>query len=430
MIIPQAKLTPAELVLHRLHESTRGGSIITAVARFQGCLALEPLQAALIVLQRRHLALRVGIQEQGREAYFVEVKDPPAIPFHWASREHLDDWPQVLYELGCQPFDATKAPLIRVQLAYDRRTDLSDLMIACHHAVADGRAVVMLFQELAALCAGVTLAPLKHPGLRPLPMVLRRHGLIKPIVLELIHRLSMSRRIQRLPFAGQELTQKPDVLRRRVWSQEHTERLRVRAREEQTTLFGVLCAAVVMSLMQWYRLAGGAVEVRVPTDIRKLCQPAVPDDVCGCYSSLIEFGLPVLDRGNLWELARAARGGAQRVIRNGLWAAIWHLVGALLRYGRLPPVRSVFCIINNLGEIIELRDSTYRMIEFSATVNQELLNRSFKLFAVTVEGALNLTLHSPWHNAVEVEQLFDDIFERLEQASMTKSVEALDVYLR
>ena len=286
MIDPDAWLTPAELLMHRLHERSRGGSIITAAARFTGCLGPDSLGKALSRLQQRHPILRVRIQESGAGAHFEEVSKPVPIPLLWSETDRADDWSLAAQKLGSLPFELSRGTLIRVQVLYHPGLDVSDVILASHHAITDGRSVLLLYREIALLCAGDELPPPAYPGLRPVPRVPGRHGLIKPVLAEAFHRLRLWPELRRYPLARLQFPpQKEIVMHRRVWKADATARLRVRAKQEGTTLFGALCAATTLTLCQWYGVNGRSVEIRSTLDIRNSCAPPISDDHIGCYAS-------------------------------------------------------------------------------------------------------------------------------------------------
>jgi hypothetical protein len=410
-------LTTGELLVHRFHEQTRGGTIISAVARFEGCLKPEDIRKALVILQQRHMALRVKIEDNGYSARFVEIDKPMPVPLSWSHTNSLDNWSGIALEQGREPFDASQGPLFRVQVLYHEELNLSDVLIVAHHAVSDGRSILVLYRELALLCAGETLPLPVYTGFRPIPLVPRRMGVVKPILTELIQRIGLIAKLRQYPLANiQQPMGQVESLRRRVWTNVGTQKLLQRARIEGTTLHGALVAAVVLTLFKWHGIAQRSVDIRSPFDIRKLCDPPVLGDPIGCYAHVLGFLLIGADQKTFWELARAARQAVQRYLNGELWAAVSRLVGGLLRFGWMPGENYIFCNINNIGRIEEVRTKSSRMIEFSVTVSQQGMLTYLMLVAATIDGTLNLTLLSPWHSSKEVEILFDNIIQHMEEA--------------
>jgi hypothetical protein len=411
------QLTTGELLMHRFHEQTRGGMIISAIARFEGCLKPEAIKNALVILQQRHMALRVKIEDKGYSPRFVEIDKPMPVPLSWSHTNSLDNWSGVALEQGRKPFDVRQGPLFRVQVLYHQESNISDVLIVAHHAVCDGRSVLVLYRELALLCSGETLPLPVHAGFRPNPLVPKRMGVVKPILAEFVQRIALIAKLRQYPLANIQRPMLPvEALRRRVWTSAGTQKLLQRARIEGTTLHGALVAAVVLTLCEWYGFTERSVEIRSPFDIRNLCDPPVLGDPIGCYAALLGFVVTGPDQKTFWALARSARQAVQRYLNGELWAAGWRLLGGMLRLGWMPGEHSIFCNINNLGRIDEVRTKTYRMIAFSGTVNQQGMSINLMLVAATIDGTLNLTLRSPWHSAEEVEILFDNIIQHMEEA--------------
>jgi hypothetical protein len=136
----------------------------------------------------------------------------------------------------------------------------------------------------------------------------------------------------------------------------------------------------------------------------------------GCYAALLGILIPGATQQEFWPLARGVRAGMQYYLDTGLWASGWRLLGGLLRLGLMPPTEPVFCNINNLGLVDDMRTDGLRLKEVSFTVNQQRMVINLMLFAATVEGALNLTLRSPWHTPEEVELLLDRLVQRIDIA--------------
>lgn len=419
MSSPEALLTPAELLMHRLHEQAQGALIISSAARFKGCLSEAALAQALATLQQRHAALRVAIHDEKNAASFVDRPVPPAIPLEWRETQTDDEWTQAILELAREPFDVRQGALHRLLVLYHPVRQQTDVLMASHHAVADGRSRVELMRELALLCAGDSLPPASDSINRPFPYVPTAQGLFRPILSAIAYGFSDRRVQKRFPLV-EIAAERPssEVLQRSVWTLEATRQLREAARHHQTTVSGALLAAALLELFAREGLTNRSARVRMPLDLRSLCQPTVPGDAQGCYAATLDFLVAVQKDQPFWTLARSARDLVQqRFLDTGLWAAGWRLLGGLLNRGRVPDVRAAFVNLNNLGVVPPIVTSTARMTEFSWTVNQQQMAMSLMFAAATVEGVLNLTIRTPWHTAQETAAIQQGILQRLEQAS-------------
>jgi Condensation domain len=129
-------------------------------AQVKGEIQPDLLNLALTHLQYRHPLLRVRIAVDRTRYDFVEQSNP--IPQRIVSRQGVDDWERELEAELRQPFTQTDAPLIRVVCLHS--LDISELIIICHHAIADGLSAVNLVRDL------LTILGTPEPSLPFLPM--------------------------------------------------------------------------------------------------------------------------------------------------------------------------------------------------------------------------------------------------------------------
>lgn len=411
-----AELTPAELMMHRFHQDHAGGMIISGAARFEGSFRRGAMEAALEQLQQRHPALRTRIEEHGRAARFVDRASPATIPLEWIESDDPEAWSDQCLEAAGRPFAADE-PLFRFRVVSYPAQGCCDVLMVSHHAVTDGISRVMLYQELARLCAGEFLPPVERSTVRPVPAIPTRQGFLWPILKAIGDGVRQHRALRQFPLTTIQAPQRTrEALRRLVWNEEGTARLRARARQEGTTIFGALAAALVKTLCDHHQLQGSTC-LRAPLSIRDLCQPPVPAEAIGCYVATVEFVLYQADRMPFWELARQGRAKLQAFIDSGLWAVGWKLLGLMLKRGTTIKLQPSFATINNQGPIEDIETPDARLTELSWTVNQRHLAMNLLLAAATVRQKLNLTLRSPWHTPDEVDTLLGSIIEHLDAAS-------------
>ncbi|POZ49834.1 non-ribosomal peptide synthetase [Methylovulum psychrotolerans] len=128
--------------------------------RLDGVLDVPALQHSLDALVDRHEALRTGFIGQGSEA--VQVISPP-MPLVCTLAElpdmetDRDGAARLILETAAnQPFDLTKAPLIRtLLLKLSAQTHI--LLVTVHHSVFDGWSLAIFKHELAALYSAFSL---------------------------------------------------------------------------------------------------------------------------------------------------------------------------------------------------------------------------------------------------------------------------------
>ncbi|MGH7999254.1 MAG: condensation domain-containing protein, partial [Brasilonema sp.] len=106
----------------------------TLTARVVGEFSPDQLQQALAQVQQRHPLLRVRIVlDTSRQPWFIE--DTACIPLRVLQRQSEKHWEQIVeQELSC-PFDWSQTPLVRVVLLHS--SNVSELVVTCHHSIAD-----------------------------------------------------------------------------------------------------------------------------------------------------------------------------------------------------------------------------------------------------------------------------------------------------
>ncbi|MBD1998718.1 hypothetical protein H6G00_19160 [Leptolyngbya sp. FACHB-541] len=124
------------------------------VARLQGQLSVDRLSTVLRQVQQRHPLLRARIAtdtisaernfEGTGQPKFVETDDE--IPLRLVARTDERQWQTELEVELARSLDWQVAPLLRVVLLQSGAE--SELMIICHHAIADGLSGIHLMRDI------------------------------------------------------------------------------------------------------------------------------------------------------------------------------------------------------------------------------------------------------------------------------------------
>jgi NRPS condensation-like uncharacterized protein len=187
-------------------------------------------------------------------------------------------------------FDPTKAPLIRTVLIL--HPEKAVVILVTHHSIADGMSSVFLLRDLLGAISGQALTPYAFP--RSLDEIV---GV--PVCTSAEPGVAFSQDL------AEKCAETPVHVRSRVLSQELTRQLLGRARQENTTIHGIMCAAIAVAgreIDQWWR--ENPLRIFSPVDIRGLI--GVEDHCMVAFSkavSVIEPNSP----GGLWDLARFVR---------------------------------------------------------------------------------------------------------------------------
>ncbi|MGZ4123063.1 MAG: condensation domain-containing protein, partial [Tumebacillaceae bacterium] len=144
------------IILAQLEEGTTTYNMPVAVM-IHGEFDVDRLHAALNGVIARHETLRTTFEVRERES--VQIIHPQLtldLPVQEGAEEEIE----AILSSFVQPFDLSKAPLLRarlVRLAPDKHLFLFDQ----HHIISDGVSTNLLIQDLLALYEGETLPPLR-----------------------------------------------------------------------------------------------------------------------------------------------------------------------------------------------------------------------------------------------------------------------------
>lgn len=192
MTLTTEAIMPASYLQERQFRASRGGwssHNVLLVWRLRGPLALPLVGRALTELVRRHEALRTSLDESGGT---VVQRIRPSLPLSW----HCVDLSRAgsrrgrwLHKLAsdqlAQPFDLTRAPLMRIALARAGPRD-HVLLWTLHHTIVDAWTTTILLRELTALYG--RFEPLPPPPIQFADYAAWERELEDPVADEFWHR--------------------------------------------------------------------------------------------------------------------------------------------------------------------------------------------------------------------------------------------------
>jgi len=250
---------------------------------------------ALDRLQKRHPILSVCIDGEPDSVPSFRQADIAPIPLRIVEDEPELRWEAEVAKELATPFNPSRAPLIRAVLIQGARD--TAFMLVAHHSIADGLSLVYAMRDTFDALAGRFLPPLpwlssqddmmtvsdslmddqeQDQAGAAMPAVYRPHDNARPTVKGL--RLS------------------PGL----------TSSIRVRARQEGSTVHGALCAALVLASREvfapWREIP---LRIFSPINARPLLDAG---ESCGVF---LGATTSVFDRQamNFWDIAREARMG-------------------------------------------------------------------------------------------------------------------------
>jgi len=269
-------------------------------AQIEGPTTVGDWRAALDHVQRRHPFFSVCIEkDRDSNPQFRQVPDKP-IPLrvvrvgstqpHWLT--------ELLQREVATPFDPGLAPLVRAVLMHEPHR--ATLILSAHHSIADGLSLTFAIRDMLLALSGNPRDPL----------------LVTPSIESMLDSVHSSPIDLASTSEGSEIEEtRPSVFRSRhglmpsvrglSLSAELTVKLRKRAQQEETTVHGALCAALVLAgrqaIGEW---EDKPVQVLSPIDMRKLLGIG---EHCGLFISAGSVSFKPNGETAFWELARFAK---------------------------------------------------------------------------------------------------------------------------
>jgi hypothetical protein len=408
-----------------------GGMLYVNIAHIQGTIPLETLRAAIDFLQKRHPLLQAYLQKSKDSFYFVSDINL-FIPLQVIEQEYEEQWLEIAQDEMLRKFSCEAEPLCRIIfLQAKEKTGVSQLIVSFHHAIADGNAALYLIDELLSCChnlvEGTAIAEIETMPLQlPLEQCLSD--------LNFPHSAHIgSTPVDSSPTLLIEETttveHRKTQLITRIFSQSLTQHLQDRCHQEQTTVHGALCAAMLISVsMETLKTINPAVlSCGSNVDLRASCHPPVAKKQLGCFVSSITTTHDVDLEPNFWELARDCRLSIHQMINSKVphyQASNSELLkkyqgSFLAQMAEYNAGRSTTIHISNLGKFCAKNESeTFRLKEFYFATGQHIVGTCFWLGVVTLNNQTNFTFAyvKPLMSRKMAELLVNNVIMTLENA--------------
>jgi hypothetical protein len=410
-------LDTIERLFHILHDGRQGTGTSAGVARYPTRIDPDRFRRAVDVIQRIHPALRTVIRPgPGGEPVWDFPRPVPPIPVEFIEDDDPLAWEKFAFADVDKLFDSANQPLLRYTVFQPRTGDRSDVVLTIHHSIWDGRSLMKTVTELEAAYADPD-APrpevpwqrgsrLKKLRLGPAAVV---HGMTRRIGDRLVERFSPQ------AFPPQDA---PGVrrLHKAFLSAEDTDALLKRARAENTSVYGALCAAMFQASADVFDFGTRRVSLRSAMDLRARFEPGVAADAIGCYVDATRTVYRAPLRVPFWELARRVRAKVQTQFHSNEA----HFKRWFLNRFRPDPLkerklRGETVVVNNLGVFpAPPPGAPLTMSEFCWVTNSHRARHGgLTLEVATVAGRLNLTFRSEGQSPAVIERLAAAYQDRL-----------------
>ncbi|MDT5327640.1 MAG: hypothetical protein QOF25_4792 [Mycobacterium sp.] len=258
------------------------------------------LDAALLMVQQRHLLLNVCVEDDPQTGLgFYRPASVPPIPVTVVDAGAGHSWCDLVAEELTHPFDTSIAPMIRVVLLRSGPSTPAAIILTVDHVIVDGLSAGYILRDLFSALNGHELQAMPVPlsqeellgRLRAAPPAAALGANSSPPP-EQPHWLTTASTMR--PFDG-ALPHLSAI----AFDEDLTRRLIARARTEQTTVHSALVSAMSRVIIESGR--NEFVRMLTPCDFRG--HIGVGDDVC-LYFTMIRTAFTREQLTDLWEMAR------------------------------------------------------------------------------------------------------------------------------
>jgi NRPS condensation-like uncharacterized protein len=260
-------------------------------AEIDGTKSATAWQQAIAKVHERHPNLSVRITQDQFSRPVLEHVEQMRIPLRVLNVDENYRWEQEVEKELSIRFNTAEAPLLRAVLIQKPATTV--LILAGHHAVADGTSISYLFRDILTAVTGKDLFQMN-----PQPSNDETLGLPKDTVIAGSNK--------RFELSNQFKTVTPKVSSIKL-SKEFTHKLIDKARKENTTVHGAICAAVlILARKMRPEWADKKIEMISPICSRR---PLGLDDNYGLNITTHAVYFESEQQLSFWDVARMAKAG-------------------------------------------------------------------------------------------------------------------------
>ncbi|WP_228000427.1 phthiocerol/phthiodiolone dimycocerosyl transferase family protein [Nocardia australiensis] len=412
-----------ELLLNHLH--AHGELIAMHVLHVRGHLDPALVKRALAWLQTQHPLLRAHIR-YGKVVWrrfppfalrrpWFDTEGTTEIPLQVVDDAKPDTWRKILASDIRTPIPKGNHPRLRITLVRESPdTDFNHIVICADHAILDAKSGNMLARQLLEFLADPAAAQRKLPVHTTLPA---------PVEAGLPDKSGSGKKTTYTPAMRLPKQKVPDRKKETRVLTRHldptvTATLKDAVKTNRTTLHGAVTAAFLLAVRERYQL--GAMTVLTTIDLRRLSDPAPPDETYGCYVDILRTEHPITD--DFWATARdasfklitalAKNRESASIMKLPDWELYRHEFGPTIRHRR----RIDGLAVTTAGESgLRAGYGGYTLEDVTTTVSLDVFGPSLFVIANERAGGLDLSVGytASAMSEDEVRWLTDDAVARL-----------------
>ncbi|MBE9114555.1 alcohol acetyltransferase [Lusitaniella coriacea LEGE 07157] len=436
------KLVASEQAMELLNRHN-GSLNVATVTRIRGKIDEITLRKSLDAVQRIHPRLNSRIVGALDNLEF-RTEGTHKIPLTVVNEDVKDIWQDfVVKELNTEiPSDKVLLRCVLVRETNER--DRNYFIVTIHHGISDGLSCIQLQSEIwkyyQKLESGDSLA--KITPLPALPALFDlfpqwtkgKRGQLKGILFLLKLRLKI------LIHQPEQLESEKNVpiefrrcgITNRYLATELTQKLAQRCRQENTTVQGMVCAAMLMAVVQRNEAQDGKItntSCRSYIDLRRRLNAPVSHENMGILASFLTSFHTLKPETSFWNLVREIT----REIKIGLEKKDFFkpmaMYGKVIEYYVKNPDRlQLTASVTNIGRVnIPTTYGNLELEEISFVPSNAIFGRTFTVAVTTFKDRmmLNFLVSQPSISQETLEELANSVVDCLEAACQEESVMAL-----
>lgn len=279
----------------------------TASFRIKGDFTKDELVNAVDRLKVKYPTLSMHVVP-GKNGTAEFVSDPDLIiPIRIVERENADTWNDVqTTEMGV-PFNMLAQPPVRI--VWVRGDGMSELILVCHHAFADGLAGFLVLRDILTLLGSPELKFESLPLYPPLNALIPnfpgkwRIELLAKLKAKLLKLLLNFGIVKLASFSMVTPDPKPKYfIQTWEWSKEQTSTFAARCKSEGATVHTALCTAFLRAFAEFHG-NGWNRKIQNPVNLRNRLTQKV-GEAFGLYINAVKFNVDCAPERDFWEISR------------------------------------------------------------------------------------------------------------------------------
>lgn len=308
-------LSVTEQAMELLNRQNGSFNVVT-ISRIKGEISEEILRQALDRIQSIHPLLSSRIV--GTLDHLEFTKGTEKIPLYVVSQGKNESWQDVVREELNKTIDSSNVLLRCILLYKQSEINTSYLITTVHHAISDGLSCINLQSEILKcyqiIASGNSIDIDCVPALLPLEELLPKWMkgnkgvskgkwfLLKSKLQMLLHKPERLKSEEIVPLESRSCG-----MTHRFLEKDLTQKLIELCRQENTTVQGALCAAMLLAVANKIRMEKPRninVSCRSYIDLRRHLEPPISNDKMGILASSLTSLHNIKPQMSIWSLSR------------------------------------------------------------------------------------------------------------------------------